>query len=223
MLAQADNGEAAAEFEQIRKFLREWCGRLPPDDERLQQRLNRAKRFQQMEGLPPDLAGELDQEIAAMTAEIERRQQAAAEAARRPARGTAAAGGRRTSSSSARTARSRWRKRPPAAAGVARGGGFLNSVRPASELSADELRQQMERAAELAKAGDLSKDQRRALQDVIREARAELRNKEPAGRDTAGPAAEQQQAQPSSPSRRSRRPPRSQQELPTRLRPSCSP
>jgi outer membrane protein OmpA-like peptidoglycan-associated protein len=54
---------------------------------------------------------------------------------------------------------------------------FLQSVRPAAELSEEELRRQMQQAMALAETEGLSKDQRRALRDVIREARAELKNK----------------------------------------------
>ena len=53
----------------------------------------------------------------------------------------------------------------------------MQSVKPASELSDDELRQQMRRATELSKTKGLPPEQRKALRDVIREARAELRNK----------------------------------------------
>lgn len=89
---------------------------------------------------------------------------------------------------------------------------FLQSVRPASDLSEDELRRQISRATELSKSGGMSEDQRRALRDVIRDARAELRRK--SGNDAAGietppqaqppaepqpPAAEQPQQQAQAP------------------------
>jgi outer membrane protein OmpA-like peptidoglycan-associated protein len=74
---------------------------------------------------------------------------------------------------------------------------FLQSVRPASELSEDELRRQMQQAMAFAETDGLSKDQRRALRDVIREARAELKSRaNAAAADTETPPETQQQAEP---------------------------
>ena len=202
VLAQAEGGEASADFEQVRKFLARGADVSRLDDERLQQRLSRAKRLQQTEGLPPDLAGELDQQIAAMTAEIERRQQAAAEPPAAEPEEQPEPKPRKTeqeqppqqevTDQQAQTEEAT--PPPPQESGEA--AAFLSGVRPASDLSADELRQQMQRAAELAKTEGLSQDQRRALRDVMREARAELRNKENAEQPKA---AGEQQVQPEPP------------------------
>ena len=74
---------------------------------------------------------------------------------------------------------------------------FLQSVRPASELSDDELRRQMQQAMALAETEGLSKDQRRALRDVIREARAELKSRaDNQAAETQAPAETQQETPP---------------------------
>ena len=69
-------------------------------------------------------------------------------------------------------------EQPEASSGSPEVAAFLLSVVPAAELSEAALRQQMERAMALSKAEGLSPAQRSALRDVIREARAELRNKQ---------------------------------------------
>ena len=69
-------------------------------------------------------------------------------------------------------------EQPEASSGSPEVAAFLLSVVPAAELSEAALRQQMERALALSKAEGLSPAQRSALRDVIREARAELRNKQ---------------------------------------------
>jgi outer membrane protein OmpA-like peptidoglycan-associated protein len=237
-LAQAETDAAAADLEQIRKFLAGGRDLSRLDDERLQQRLARAKRLQRTEGLPPDLSQELEREIAQLNAEIERRQQAAAEPP--PAETPAPEAGQPQQQAEQppapqpepppepqqqaapeapqpqpEAAQQAQPEPAPEAAPEARQQGsddvaqFLQSVRPAGDLGEDDLRRQMQRAMELSRSGGLSKEQRRALRDVIREARAELRGKggneaaetPPPARQPAEPqppAAEQpqQQAQP---------------------------
>ena len=67
----------------------------------------------------------------------------------------------------------------------------------------------MQRAAELAKTQDLPPDQRSALRDVIREARAELRNKTNDSRPDRSRRRRSSRCSLNCPSRRSRLPPRS--------------
>jgi outer membrane protein OmpA-like peptidoglycan-associated protein len=248
-LAQA---ETEADFEQIRKFLAGGRDLSRLDDERLQQRLNRAKRFQRADGLPAELAQELEQEVAQINAEIERRQQAAAEppaaapeepqtqaeqppvpepqpepeqqaapepeppqpepeqqAAPEPEppqpepQQQAAPETPQPQPQPEVTQQAQQDAAPEAAPEAAQSGGsdevalFLRSVRPASELSEDELRRQMRQATELARTKGLPREQRQALRDVIREARTALRSK--GGEDAAGadtPSAPEQQAEP---------------------------
>lgn len=66
---------------------------------------------------------------------------------------------------------------PVAPAGNDKVAAFLKSVRPASELSAEALRQQMRQAQELSSAENLSAGQREGLRNVIRDARVALRSK----------------------------------------------
>jgi outer membrane protein OmpA-like peptidoglycan-associated protein len=240
-LAQAEAEAPAADIEQIRKFLAAGRDLSRLDDERLQQRLTRAKRFQRTEGLPPELAQELEQEIAQLNAEIERRQQAAAEppAAEQPAaeapaqpevqaeqppppqpepeqqaqpepqpepqpapQQQAAPEAPQPPPEVTQQAEQTPPPAPEAPPEAAQQGSdevalFLQSVKPANELGEDELRSQMRRATELAKTKDLSPEQRRALRDVIREARAELRGKGGGeAAETETPPATQQPAEP---------------------------
>lgn len=204
VLAQADGGEATAEIEQIRKFLASGRDLSRLDDDRLQQRLKRAERFQKTDGLPPELAGELDQEVAALKAEFERRQQAAAEPpaaqpevqpepappeppkvkAEEPPPEVQPQPQEQVTEQPQQQAEPEQQAQATEDAAGSQDSeevtAFLASVRPASELTAEELRQQMQRASELSKTKRLSKDQRRALRDVIRDARAELRGKDKA-------------------------------------------
>jgi outer membrane protein OmpA-like peptidoglycan-associated protein len=257
-LAQAETGTQAADLEQIRKFLAAGRDLSRLDDERLQQRLTRAKRFQRVEGLPADLAQELDQEVAQLNSEIERRQQAAAappavaleqpqtqaeqppapepqpeaepqqQAAPEPAQPEPAQPEPQQQAAPEQpqaqpeplpegTQQAQQDAAPQAApesapeSGQSRGSdevaAFLQTVRPASELSGAELRSQMRQATALAKTKGLPREQRQALRDVIRDARTALRNKgsdDAAGAETPSatqpqpPVAEQpqQQAQP---------------------------
>lgn len=191
ILAQAE-GEAA-DFEQIRKFLAGGRNLERADDDRLQQRLNRARRFLGTEGLPPELAQELEQEIAQINAEIERRQQAAAEQppapepeqpqvqAEQPPPPQPQPEVQPEPQPEVAQQQAAPEPAPEPAPAPAQGSDevalFLQQVKPASELSEGDLRRQMRQAMALADSDGLSRDQRRALRDVIREARAELRNK----------------------------------------------
>lgn len=67
---------------------------------------------------------------------------------------------------------------PEASSGSPEVAAFLLTVVPAAQLSEAALREQMDRAMALSKDEGLSPTQRSALRDVIREARAELRNKQ---------------------------------------------
>ena len=228
-LAQAETG-ATADFDAVTKFLAATKDVSRLEDDRLQQRLNRARKLRETEGLPPELDQELQQRIAELEAEIARRADAAQQApaaepeaqqqaeqaapeqpaaapepqpevqqqAEQPAPEPQAQPEQPAQQETAQVQA----EQPPAApeqpavqeqaggneAGSAEIAQFLASVRPAAELSEEELRQQMQRATELAKTPDIARDQRKALRDVIREARTALRNK-------AG-AAEQAQQQP---------------------------
>lgn len=211
VMAQAE----AADLDQIRKFLAGGRDLSRLNDERLQQRLNRVKRFQQVEGLPPDLSQGLDQEVASITAETERRQQAAAEPPEPqpepqqqaqpeaaepppvPAQPEPEVTQQVQQEAVPETAQPSATQQGPDEVAL-----FLQSVRPASELSGNDLRRQMRRATELSRTKGLSQQQRRALRDVIREARADLRSK--GGNDAAETAPEtppqpQQQAEPQTP------------------------
>ena len=251
VLAQAETQD----FDAIRKFLSggKDVGQL--SDERLQQRLTRAKRFLKTDGLPEDLAQELQQEVAALEAEAGRRQQAAAEPAPAPAEepqqaeqppeaAPAPEAAPEPSQQAAQeppppepqpqpeaqveqpaapeaTQQQAQQEQPqaePEAAPQAGQGSdeiaaFLASVRPVSELSEDQIRAQMRRATELARTKGISKDQRRALRDVIRDARTALKGggegqqqaqqpeaAQPEAQQQAAPQPEvQQQAQPQPP------------------------
>ena len=223
-VAQAETEAPAIDLEQLRKFLAGGRDLSRLDDDRLQQRLNRAKRFQRAEGLPPELAEELEKEIAQINAELERRQQAAAAPAEQPPAAEAPPAQPQEQAEQSPAPQPepqpepqqqaqpepqpepQQQAQPEAAQGSDEVASFLQSVRPARELSEDELRRQMGRATELSQTGNLPRDQRRALREVIREARAELRSKRPDDAAGTPPAATeqpepqpepQQQAQPS--------------------------
>lgn len=89
---------------------------------------------------------------------------------------------------------------PQAEASSPEAAAFLKTVRPAAELDAAGLREQMRQAMELSQSKDLSAEQRRALRDVIREARAQLRAGEQQAEQPAPqpqpPVAEQPAPQP---------------------------
>ncbi len=84
---------------------------------------------------------------------------------------------------------------PEAAQGTDEIAAFLASVRPVSELSEDEIRAQMRRATELARTKGISQEQRRALRDVIRDARTALKSGGESQQQAKQPEAAQPEAQ----------------------------
>ena len=238
-LAQAETG-ATADFDAVTKFLAGTQDVSRLDEDKLQQRLKRARKLRETEGLPPDLDQALQQRVAELEAEIARRSEAAQQApapepqqqaeqpapepqpevqqqaeqpapqpepqpqqqAEQPAPEPQPQVEQPAQQETAQAQPEQPTAAPEQPAPQEQAGGndsgspevaqFLASVRPAAELSEDELRQQMQRATELAKTPDLAPDQRKALRNVIREARAELRNK--AGE--AGQAQQQPEAAP---------------------------
>ena len=229
LLAQAETQD----FDAIRKFLSGGRDVTQLSDERLQQRLTRAKRFQKTEGLPEDLAQELQQEVAALEAEAERRQQAAAEPTPAPAEEPQAAEQQpepapapepepsqqaaqeppqpevqpqpqveqpaAPEATQQQAQQEQPQAQPEAAPEAAQGtdeiAAFLASVRPVSELSEDEIRAQMRRATELARTKGISQEQRRALRDVVRDARTALKNGGESQQQAKQPEAAQPEAQ----------------------------
>lgn len=167
---------------------------------RLQQRLHRAEAFRQAPNLPPDLDQALEQEIARIAREITSREQGAAEQPQSqpeaeaqkqpepkieepplppydPQKAQPEQAPQTTQQAQPDTpAQPAPQPQPEAPAESAEAAAFLQSVRPAAELNAAELRQQLQQAMDLSQAKDLSSEQRRALRNVIREARAELRS-----------------------------------------------
>ncbi len=74
---------------------------------------------------------------------------------------------------------------------------FLQSVKPAAQLSDKDLRRQVKQAVQLSKADGISKEQRKALREVIREGRAALKEKDSTGSEQAsGGASSGGQSQP---------------------------
>ena len=234
-LAQAETG-ATADFDAVTKFLAGTQDVSRLDEDKLQQRLKRARKLQETEGLPPDLDQALQQRIAELEAEVARRSEAAQQAPAPEAQPQAEQPAPEPQPEPQQQAEQpapqpepqpqaeqpaqqeeaqAQAEQPPAApeqpAAQEQSGGadtgsaeiaqFLASVRPAAALSEDELRQQMQRATELAKTADISPDQRKALRDVIREARTELRNMagepaQPQQQPEAAPQPEPEVAQP---------------------------
>ena len=78
-LAQAETG-ATADFDAVTKFLAGTQDVSRLDEDKLQQRLKRARKLQETEGLPPDLDQALQQRIAELEAEVARRSEAAQQA-----------------------------------------------------------------------------------------------------------------------------------------------
>ncbi|PZF77617.1 hypothetical protein DK847_04010 [Aestuariivirga litoralis] len=212
----------AQEIQSIRQFLAAGKDVAQMKMPRLQQRRQRAEAFRDVQGLPPELDQALQQEVARVAKEIERRQQGAsapeapaAEAQPQPEPqleqpplppyDPQQAEGQEQAPPVVK------RKKPPQQAqpapqhtpqpepvtGSAEAAAFLKSIRPAASLGDAELRQQLQQAMRLSQAKSLSPDQRRALREVIREARAELRGK--TAQPPEAPAAQQQQPPPAPP------------------------
>ncbi len=89
-------------------------------------------------------------------------------------------------------------QQPAAPQGSAEAAAFLQSVRPAGQLSRDALRQQLQRAMQLSQVGDLSPAQRDALRNVIRDGRAAMAggNGQPPQGQTNPPQPQQTQPPP---------------------------
>lgn len=217
-LAQAEDGGASQQVLAVQKFLNGGRDLTQMDDARLQQRLNRARSLREVEGLPPDLDQALQMQIAQIEAEIARRQEATAPQPQppvqervetqpkieepplppaEPQQGTAVEEPPQKPAKRKQAEQAPPPDQPPdqppppaaSAGGAPEVAAFLQSVRPAAGLDAKALQQQMDQAMALSQSPDLSRDQRRALRDVIREARAALRN-------TADQAAPDQAQQP---------------------------
>lgn len=175
LLAQAEETDAGGgdRIAAIQQFLasKRPLSKLP--DNRLEQRLKRARVFLRTKDLPQELQAQLNQEIQEIEAEAARRQSAQTAA---PAEQPAAPAGQTA-------------EQPPAAqpdtSGAAQttqsGAGvpadvttFLQDDRPLSSLSNRELRTRFRTANQLSKAGNINQQTRRQLRDIARAARAEL-------------------------------------------------
>ena len=217
VVAQSESAGEAQDFEAVRKFLAHGRDVSQMEESQLRQRLKRAERLSRTEGLPPDLAGELQQQISALESEIAKRQQATesssgagqpeAQQQQQPQRKKQQQDAQQESQPEAQQQSQQQQQQQskplaqdePSPSAAPAGGGdvaaFLQSVRPASELDDREIRRQVRRASELAKQKGLQPEQRQALRNVIREGRQALRNK--GGNDQAqdGAVGSQQQQQ----------------------------
>lgn len=181
---------------------------------RLQQRLHRAETFREVPDLPPELDQALQQEVARITQEIVSREQAGGSDGQQPAAEAQPQPEPKIEDPPLPPYDPQQAQQPqpqpeqaqqpapepatPASSPEAKA--FLQAVRPAADLSAAELRQQMQQAMDLAQAKNLSPGQRKALRDVIREARSELNRKQQAEQPAPQPpVAEQPPAQPQPP------------------------
>jgi outer membrane protein OmpA-like peptidoglycan-associated protein len=168
--ATGESGAGAQDLDAVRKFLAGGNNLSRLDADRLQKRLKRAERFKAMAGLPADLAAQLDQQIAAINAELANRQSAG-----------------QTGADSGAAADQSGGQPPQQQAGAAPGSGeadsFLQSAQPASGLNDQQLRQQMRKAAELSKSQGISAEQRRKLRDIVRAGRDEIQRRKTAGGD----------------------------------------
>jgi outer membrane protein OmpA-like peptidoglycan-associated protein len=183
VIAQADEG--AGNLDAIKKFLAGGKNLSKLDEDRLQQRLKRAQRFLKVDGLPPDLASGLEQEVAQINSELASRQSAGGtETNDAPAKQEASE--QNTAEQSAPPAESAEQPAKKKAA-TATGGGsteisaFLQSVKPAADLNDKELRQQMRQAVQLAKSEGLSGEEQQQLRQVARDSRAEMERREGSG------------------------------------------
>ena len=186
---------------------------------RLQQRLHRAEAFREVPNLAPDLDKALEQEVARLAKEIARRQQGVAGKPEQPQP-------QEKTQQEAQQQPEPKLEDPPlppyqpqkaeqpveapaqppaepevpkaeAATGSPEAAAFLQAVRPAAELDAAQLRQQMQQAMDLSQDKALSDEQRRALRGVIRDARAQLRaTSEQAQQPAPQPPAPAPEAQP---------------------------
>jgi outer membrane protein OmpA-like peptidoglycan-associated protein len=172
--AEEDTGDSSQRIDAVRKFLAGGKNLSQLDDDRLQKRLKRAQRMQRIPDLPADLSSGLQQEMAEISSELSRRSSGAPQATE--AQGT-----------SANQAAENDNSAPDASASPNDVAGFLQSVRPASELESKELRSQMRRATQLMKADGVSRSDRQQLRQVVRDARAEMQKRK-GGNDSADAA-----------------------------------
>lgn len=140
---------------------------------RLQQRLHRAEDFRSMPGLPPDLDQALGQEVARVAEEITRREQGAA-TAQQAEPGTTAVTEPQLEQPPLPPFDPQQAEPGTAAVGSLAAADFLERVRPAADLDDARLRKQLKQAQALAQQQDLTAEQRRALRNVINEARGTL-------------------------------------------------
>lgn len=183
VIAQAEQG--SKRIENIKKFLQAGrnLSRLP--DDRLQQRLERAKAFQGTANLPSDLMAELQKEEQEINAELARRQQAG---------GSSNAGAAQQQNQQAQKQANTNQQQAQNQVGAGSSGAiesFLASAKPADSLDDRALRQQMRQATQLAQTQGISNADRQKLRQIMRDGRAELAKREQAG----GAAGNSQQTQ----------------------------
>jgi outer membrane protein OmpA-like peptidoglycan-associated protein len=183
LLAQAEETDAGGgdRIAAIQQFLasKRPLAKLP--DNRLEQRLKRARVFLRTKDLPQELQAQLNQEIQEIEAEAARRQSAQTAApAEQPA-----ASAEQPAAPAGQTAEQPPSSTQPDTSGAAQttqsGSGapndvavFLKDTRPLSSLSNQELRTRFRTANQLSKAGNINQQTRRQLRDIARAARAEL-------------------------------------------------
>ena len=189
VLAQADTAAETQDVEAVRKFLAKTSDVSQMDAEKLRQRLKRAERLSQQEGLPADLQSALQQRIAALESELAKRGQSSTSASSTPS-APASEDDAQTETQAQAEAGQGDSASGTGAASAGEVAAFLKSVRPAADLSDKDLRRQVKRAAQLAKSEGISKEQRKALRKVMREGRAK-----PKG-EAAGSAAGSNAGQP---------------------------
>lgn len=155
--------------EAVRKFLAGGKNVAKMDAQRLQQRLSRAQKLQNTPNLPADLAQGLQQEIAELEAGIAKsgNSQAASSKAAQPQ--DSAASQQPDENASSKFSQNNTQASDEVTA-------FLASVKPASQLDEQALRQQTRKANQLAKAGGATADQMRQLREVIRDGRQALKS-----------------------------------------------
>lgn len=193
VLAQADTGAETQNVDAVRKFLANGKDVSQMNEDKLRQRLKRAQRLSQKGDLPPDLQNELQQQIAALQSELDRRGQSSASSSSSSSaspeasqtEGQGQQGG--TGQARQKQAQADQGGSAPRASGAGTGdvSAFLQTVRPASELNDKEIRRQVRQAVQLAKTEGISKEQRQALRQVIREGRAALKDKGGDGEEQA--------------------------------------
>ncbi len=190
VIAQADEG--AGDADAIRKFLSGGKNLANLDEDRLQQRLKRAQRFLKSDNLAPDLAAELEQEVAQIRSELASRKSAGNDAASEvPAQPEAAPAQPEVAQAQPETSQEKTAEQPveqPAKkkAAAAEGGGtgisdFLQAVQPVAGLNDNQLRQQTRQALRLSQGENLTGEERQQLRQIARDGRAELERRKNGG------------------------------------------